>query len=293
LLAAAAMLSQQLSDHDQAKEYGRLALELAERLGDRRSAAVARTFLGATLVFSGETEEGVALAEAASAEAEALDLYPLSTQALNVLAMARGLQGDVDGERRAHEFRLAVVRAKGDLARTAGALNTLAEIAVNDADAETARAFASEALAIAEQRRPTVGRDAGITLARAALLLGDLREAGRQLAHALELSDRLGQAFAVAQCIRVGGCLAAAQGQGDTAVRLFAAAQALSETPGGNEEPPEQDFAAALAEARAALGEQAARRAWLLGQAMPLPAVRALLATLLADLPEDAVTSRG
>jgi predicted ATPase/DNA-binding SARP family transcriptional activator len=293
LLAAAAMLSHQLSDHDQALAYGRSALELAERRGDRRSAAIARTFLGAELVFSGKTEEGVALAEAAAMDAEALDLYPLSTQALNVLAMAHGIKGDIDGERRAHEGRLALIRAKGDLARTAGVLNLLAEIALNDADGETASAFATEALTIAEQRRPTVGRDAGISLARAALLLGDLREAGRHLTQALELSDRLGQAFAVAQCIRVAGCLAAAQGQADASVRLFAAAQALSEAAGGTDEPPEQDLAAALQEARAALGPQAAQRAWLLGQAMPLAVVRRLVTTVLDDVLHEAVTSRG
>ena len=293
LLAAATMLAHQLSDHDRAKEYGRLALDLAERHGDRRSAATARTFLGATLVFSGETDEGVALAEAASADAEALDLYPLSAQALFVLAMARAFRGDAEGERQAHEKFLSIVRAKGDLARTAAALNTLAEIALDDADGETAKVFASEALAIAEQRLPTVGRDAGITLARAALVLGDLPEARRQLVHALDQSDRLGQAFAVAQCLRVGGCLAAAVGQADSAVRLFAAAQTLSESPGGRDEPPEQDLAAALAEARAELGDQGARRAWLLGQATPLAGVRGLLTMLLAGSPEQPVTTRG
>ncbi len=293
LLAAATELAHQLSDHDRAKEYGRQALELAERHGDRRSAATARTFLGVTLIFTGEIDEGVTLAEAAAADAEALDLYPLSAQALFVLAMARAFRGDAEGERQAHEKFLSVVRAKGDLARTAAALNTLAEIALDDADGETARVFASEALAIAEQRLPTVARDAGITLARAALVVGDLAEARRQLLHALDQSDRLGQAFAVAQCIRVVGCLAAALGQADTAVRLFAAAQGLSESPGGREEPPEQDLAAALTEARGELGEPAARRAWLLGKATPLAGVRALMTTLLAGLAEQSVTTRG
>ena len=52
LLAAAALLSHLLTDHDQTLAYGRLALELAERHGDRVSAATARTFLGAELVLS-------------------------------------------------------------------------------------------------------------------------------------------------------------------------------------------------------------------------------------------------
>ena len=220
-------------------------------------------------MFSGELADGLALAAQASAEAEELDLYPLSAQALGLLAMARAYSGDFEGERRAHEAKLAVVRANGDLARTADVLNTLAEIALDDGDADTARAFAVEALGVAGQRLPTVVRDASITLARAALAQGDLVEAGRRLAEALDQSDRLGQTFAVAQCLRVGGGVAAARGEADTAVRLFAAAQSLSASPGGGDVPPDQDLAAALTEARASLSEQAARTAWTLGVRPP------------------------
>ena len=46
------------------------------------------------------------------------------------------------------------MRAKGDIARTGYYLNTLAEVALDDADSETARMFAAEALAIAQQRLP-------------------------------------------------------------------------------------------------------------------------------------------
>jgi predicted ATPase len=282
LLAAAAALSQGLSDHDEATAYARRALDLAERHRDRRSAATARTFLGAELVFAGELAEGVALAEVAAAEAEALDLYPLSDQALTVLAMAMALSGEFDRERQAHEARLAVVRAKGDLPRTADVLNTLAEIALDEGDADTANTFAAEALTVAGPHVPTVARDAGITLARAALVLGELAEAGRRLAEALELSDRLGQAFAVAQCLRVGGCLAAAYGDPAAAVRFFAAAQSLSASPGGGDVPPDQDLAAALAEARADLGDQAARSAWTLGSGLPPETIRSQLRDVLA-----------
>ena len=281
LLAAAGTLSHQLSDHDQALTYARQALALAERHGDRISASTARTFLAAELMFSGELADGLALATQAAAEAEELGLYPLSAQALSLLAMARAYSGDFEGERRAHEAKLAVVRANGDLARTADVLNTLAEIALDDGDAATARAFAVEALGVAGQRLPTVVRDASITLARAALAEGDLAEAGRRLAEALDQSDRLGQTFAVAQCLRVGGGVAAARGDADTAVRLFAAAQSLSASPGGGDVPPDHDLAAALTEARASLSEQAARTAWTLGSGLPLASVRAQLTDVL------------
>ncbi len=281
LLAAASMLAHQLSDHDRALTYAQAALVLSERHGDRVSASTARTFLAAELMFSGELADGLALAAQAAAEAEELDLYPLSAQALGLLAMARAYSGDFEGERRAHEAKLAVVRANGDLARTADVLNSLAEIALDDGDGDTARAFAVEALGVAGQRLPTVVRDASITLARAALTQGDLSEAGRRLTEALDQSDRLGQTFAVAQCLRVGGGVAAARGEADTAVRLFAAAQSLSASPGGGDVPPDHDLAAALTEARASLSEQAARTAWTLGSGLPLASARAQLADVL------------
>ena len=288
LLAAATQLSHQLTDQKQAAELGHRALELAERHGDREAAARAQAFLGAALVLTGRLDEGAPLAEAAAAEAEALDLYPLRRQALSLLALARAIAGDADGERAAYEARLAVVRAKGDLDGTADTLNTLAEIALDDADAETARAFASEAIGIAGQRLPPVARDATITLARAALVDGDLAEAAHRLGEALPLSERLGQTLAIAQCLRAGACLAFAQGDADGAVLLFAAAHVVSPPPGGGEVPFEQDFAAALAEARAALGDQGAHRAWTLGSGLPLAAAHERLLELLGRVSSPA-----
>jgi predicted ATPase/DNA-binding SARP family transcriptional activator len=288
LHAAVAMLAYHLSDFDETQAHSRVALELAERHSDRTSAAVARLLLGATLVYEGELDEGTALAEYALAEAEKLDLYPLSTQCLSVLAMAKGIRRDYEGERRMHEERLVVVRAKGDLARTADTLNTLAEIALDEADGDGARMYATESYSIAEPRLPMECRDASITLARAALVLGDLGGAATKLAHALDLSDRLGQAVAVAQCLRVAGCLAAGRDDADAAVRFFAAAHSLAPPAGGSEQPPEQDLAAALGDARHALGPHRARHAWTIGRALPLPVVRAQLAALLDALPQDA-----
>ena len=293
LLAAAAMLSHQLSDHAQAASYGRQALDLADRHGDRVAAVTAKTFMAATLVFTGDLEQGEPLAHEAAEEATALDLYPVTAQALQALAMARLFRGDYAGERAAHEATLTIVRAKGDLARTADTLNSLAEIALDDGDDETAAAFAGEAVDVAAQEMPSISRDATITLARAALVRGDLADAGARLGRALELSDRLGQTFAVAQCLRVGGCLAVARGRAEPAVRFFAAAQALSPSPGGGDVPPEQDLAAGLAEARAALGEPAARRAWTLGGGLPLASVRAQLAELLTDVGAAELSSPG
>ena len=183
LLAAASMLSHQLSDHDQALTYARAALALAERHGDRISASTARTFLAAELMFSGELAEGLALAREAAAEAEALDLYPLSAQAL----------GARDGEGHQRRLRRRAAGLRGPARRWCAPRATWPAPPTRStawrrspsttADGETRPAPSPpRRWRSPVTRLPTVARDASITLARAALAHGDLVEAGRRLA---------------------------------------------------------------------------------------------------------------
>ena len=112
--------------------------------------------------MTGAAEEGAALASAALEEAERLDSYPLTAIALSVLAISRAIAGDADGERSYYERRLAVVSARDDVARLADTLNTLAEIALDSADAATGRSYATESVLIAgsalDSRRPATLR---------------------------------------------------------------------------------------------------------------------------------------
>ena len=128
--------------------------------------------------MTGAAEEGATLASEALEEAERLGNYPTTAIALSVLAIARAIAGDADGERSYYERRLAVVSARGDVARIADTLNTLAEIALDEADAATARAYASESVLIAGSALMLEARDAAITLARAAAVDGDPETAG-------------------------------------------------------------------------------------------------------------------
>ena len=132
---------------------------------------------------------------------------------------------------------------------------------------------------------PLESRDALISLARADVLGGDLSAGADRLRAALTLSDSTRQSLALAQCLRVGGCLGQASGEPERAVRLFAAAQRLSPSPSGGDEPVERDFADALAQARGALGDRAADRQWGLGTRLPLRSARASLEELLARVP--------
>ena len=281
LHAVLGRLAYHLSEWPAAESELRTALRLGDEVDDAESAATARCFLCCTLLMSGHAEEGRELAAQVAAETEALGLYPLNSQGLFALALSCLMSGDPAGELEAHERRLAVVRRHGDVARTADALNTLAEIALDEDDPEKARRYSEEALAIATDRFPLEHRDATITLARAAVALGDRAAAGRILADALAASGRHRQSLATAQCLRVAGALAEAGDSPALAVRLFAAAQALFPSPTGTDDPPEADLAAALGRARGALDAREQEREWTLGGALPLP-------TMLTQL-DDAI----
>jgi hypothetical protein len=181
-----------------------------------------------------------------------------------------------------HLARLAVAREHGDVARTADALSILAEIALDEADAATARSYAEEAFAIAHPTLPMEAREAMITLARAAVADGDLAGGAATLERAFEAAEKIGQKLAIAQCYRVAGCLAAARGRATEAVRLYAAAQRLAPSPSGTDEPVEGDLAGGLELARSTLGSEAARSEWTLGTALPSARVRELFRVVVA-----------
>ena len=272
-------LAYHLTDWDLAATELRAVLALPEV--DPTTATATRCYLGAVLAVTGSVDEGAMLASAALDEAEVLGMYPVAAIALSVLAIARAMAGDAVGERSFYERRLAVVSEHGDVARIADTLNTLAEIALDEADAATARAYASESSVFAGSALILEARDATITLARAAAVDDDPATTALHLRAALGLADRTGQSLALAQCLRVGGCLAVLKKQPDAAVRAFAAAQEVSPSPSGSDEPIEADFAARLGEARSAIGEDGFRREWQLGRSLPAESVRAQVETLL------------
>lgn len=271
-------LAYHLTDWDRAAESCRAALGLTD---DERVVADARCHLGAALIVTGSPEEGSALAQEALATAERLGDYRITVVALSMLAIGCAVRGDFAAEREHYERRLAVVADRGDAARLADTLNTLAEIALDDADAATARAYASESVGIAGAALPLERRDATISLARAAAVESDVREVAEHLRVAFELSERTGQALAVAQCLRVGGCLAQLVGDAALAVRAFAAAQRVSPSPSGTDDPIEADLAARLAQARESLGDQASRE-WTLGSSLPPATTRARVDDMVA-----------
>ncbi len=276
---AVGRLAYHLTDWQRAEAECRAVLALPGP--DATVEASARCHLGAVLVVTGRVEDGLALAQESLAAAEALQLYPLPAIALSVLAIGAAMTGDFAEEKAHLERRLGVVQEHGDLARLSDTLNTLAEIGLDEGDGALAEAYATESVTIAGAGLPLEARDATITLARASVLLGDLGGAVARLRRGFELADRTGQLLALAQCLRTAGCVAVLAGDPETAVRAFAAAQRLSPSPSGTDEPIERDLADRLQEARDALGEETFQRTWALGRTLPLAAVRRQVDDLL------------
>jgi predicted ATPase len=273
LHAVAGRLAYQIDDFATATTELQAALDLGEKHADEVAVAYARCYLGGTLLRTGKVEEGAEHARLAFEDSERLDLYPLAAEALAGVAISHAVRGSWDEERSAHERRLEIARDHGDVVRTSDALNTLAEIALDEDDAQTAASYAAESLELAAGRLPLESRDATITLARAAVTSGRHSEASALLRRALDESGRLGLGLATAQCLRVGGCLASHDGNAALAVRLFAAAQRVFPSPSGTDVPVERDLAAGLEAARAELGPERSEREWRLGSGLPLATV--------------------
>lgn len=258
VLVADMRLSYDLGDVERVVETAE-AIESAKVSPPTALGPVIGCYRGAALIALGEIDEGRRFAEAALDGAVASRNTEIEAIALSVLAIAAARTGDFGGEKSFYERRLEVVRARGDRARVADTLNTLAEIALDASDVETAATYAEEALILAGPDRRIERRDALVTVARAAALAGDRDRASDALREAIDLAMRTGHPFALAQCARVAGCLALADGDPRAALRLFSSATALAPGPTDDGQPPEADLAAALTAARAALGEAAAR----------------------------------
>ena len=178
LQALAGQLAYHLNDDAEAMAAFERAIAIAEACDDEATVATSRCFYASALLVNNEVERGSEVARLGAEAAARLGLYPLVAEGLGALAIAHAIAGEYDAEREMHLARLAVAREHGDVARTADALTTLAEIALDEADGATARAYAEEALAIAHPSLPMEARDALVTLARAEMADGERARRG-------------------------------------------------------------------------------------------------------------------
>lgn len=260
LIIGEARLTYQAGDFARTEQVCRSLLESEPQPFPEEPAA--RCYLAAAVIASeGPGQEAVLEARAALRLAREREEWDVQAVALSVLAIASAMSGDLEAERRRYEERLVVVRTRGDRARTADTLNTLAEIAIDEPrDLASARDHVTEALRLAGEHRPVERRDGLVTAARVSVLAGELDRAVVELAEALDLSSRTGQPHGAAQAARVAACVLVAGDHRRDALRLFAMADVLSPAEGDGGEPFESDLREALHAARAGLGPDEVER---------------------------------
>lgn len=228
LLTSRGILTYHLTDWPAATERLRVALS---HVGPGTiEAARIECHLGAALLVTGEPEAGAAHAAAALEQAVAEGWDDVHVLALSALAIAAAIGGNFATERSRYHERLALVRARGDRARTVDTLSTLAEIDVDEGDWDSARDHAAEALSLVGSSMTAERRDTLVVLARIALAQDDVAAARSHLADALETSVGLGQPLGLAQVLRTASGLAAASGRHAEGARLVGASEALRES---------------------------------------------------------------
>ncbi len=267
LLHAAAVLAATQDDAAAATRLGRQCLELAERTGDRPTAAQARNILGVTALRAGRLDEAADHFRFALAVWQELD-EPRGTAValgnLAKLALRRGAVADAAGF---IDRCLELERAAGNSGGVLLGLECLADIRLAQADLPGARAAAAEALALSRELGDVFGEAMALhQQGLAARAAGDPAAARELFVAALALRHDVGDREDLAVSLDcVADLLVAADPAGAT--RLLAAAETLRSAQGLVAAPDVQARReTAVAAARAALGGPAFAEAWRAGR---------------------------
>jgi non-specific serine/threonine protein kinase len=207
---------------------------------------------------------------------------------LNLLGVSRRELSDFARARAALVEALATYRKLGDQRETAAALIRLGELAQAEGDLDRARAYYAERAALQAdlgERSIRLPHHLG-TLA---FDEGDYAAARRWFHESLALQRELGSWEWTHSSLADLACLAAAQGQPERALLLAGAGARASEQTGLALQPTEQRrLDPWLAQAREALGEEEAHKAWAEGRAMPPEQV---VAEALEDTADEVAAS--
>jgi predicted ATPase len=210
--------------------------------------------------------------EAAVATARGAGELRTVAAALNGLGAVAYFQGDLARAAVRLEESLPIFRMAGNIGDVAYILSRLGEVALHQGDVARATAFSEEAL--------TLSRRAGdldsevntlCILGQLARQGGDLTTAMTLQRQGLALARALGDPYRIAETLEYLVNLVGTRGQGEQAALLLGAAAALRESIGAPQPSVERALnEQEVAEARAALGEEAWAAAYTAGRALPL-----------------------
>jgi non-specific serine/threonine protein kinase len=197
---------------------------------------------------------------------------------LNSLGNVRHYEGDYARAAELYQESLTIHREQGNHTGMAAVLNSLGVLARNRGELTRARELYQQSLeeyrAIGDTRNVALLQN---NLARVARDEGDWTGAARLARDSLTLFNDLVDPWGVAMVLTNLGVISQSAGDSQAGTRLFGAAEALRETstgsPGLSVSPSERAaYDAAVAAARADLGEDCFREAWEAGTRLSLQA---------------------
>jgi predicted ATPase/class 3 adenylate cyclase/Tfp pilus assembly protein PilF len=227
---------------------------------------------GSLALWQGDFAAAQPRLEQAAAQARAAGDRRTAGSALNSLGLLASRQGDRERAGARYEASLTLMREVGDQRGIAVVLANLGDLAVRQGDLERAAAVVNEALALGRQ----VGDHERIAvcllyLGVVARKRGDLAPAEALGREALALFREFGDPRRCAAALEQLAATVGVAGHGARAARLLGAARAVQEVVGAPPPAPERaDTEAAVAPARAALGEERWAAAFAAGRAMTL-----------------------
>lgn len=173
------------------QQFGQLAAEAAQRLGDRSGTAMAWNIVAVALLRQGRVDEAVPLLERNLAVHRALGDRAREAACLNNLGNALRDQGDLDGAVRHLQAALAIRRDLGDRHKEGSVLDNLALVHQRRGEFRQALAHHEAALAIsADGRDPLWEAQALVNFAETAQLAGAYETAIARATESLEICRR-------------------------------------------------------------------------------------------------------
>jgi len=268
-LNASGELAWRLGDYAVATERCEAALELNRAIGDPRGVGRALTTLAAIAWEQARFERAARLCEEAVALWRELEDPWQVAYATHGLALSLQPLGDGPHVIALLEESLAIWRRLGEREATGTALLNLGDACRRAGELDRARALLDDALAICRELG-NVTREAAVlhAMGMVAMDAGRADVAAARFADGLRIRLRMGARGRMPQSFE-GVAVAVAARHPERGARLLGFAEALREAVGAPRHPFGQPvYEAALAELRAALGEEGLRREWEAGRAL-------------------------
>jgi predicted ATPase/DNA-binding CsgD family transcriptional regulator/transcriptional regulator with XRE-family HTH domain len=260
-------------DNPRACQYAERSMDVLRAAGDLGGTARAARFLGLRALHNGDLGQARTLCQTSLVLARQAGDQRQTVVSLDNLGLLAIAEQDLPEATRRFEEGLALARSIGYRFGDVSAVARLGVIARLQGDYRRARTLIEEGLAFAEAFGHRPAACSFLTsLGNLARCEGDYAEARRLLLQSLESGQRdVGLPLVLLNAVGSLGVLAVAQQAYGHGVRLLSAVSAAG-APHGTVQVPElrYDSAAALASARAALGESAYAAAWAEGQTWTL-----------------------